>query len=189
MDSDKRELLEQLFHLAGLLRRRTIQIRGEYGPLRSPHQGQGRVLALLKLKPEVSQKELSTILDIRSQSLGELLAKLEHQGYITRTPSEEDRRVMNISLTEAGKAALEKQDENADVDSFLNCLESAEQEKLGEYLERLITRLEEEIAANGDGDDAHAVLREAFRGFGHPGGFSGFDRGHGGDRWPPHDRR
>ena len=191
MEHDKRELLGQLFRLAGLLRRRDYtNPRGVRSPALSPHQGQGRVLALLKLKPEVSQKELSTILDIRSQSLGELLAKLEHQGYITRTPSEEDRRVMNISLTEAGKAALEKQNKEADVDSFLDCLESAEQEKLGEYLERLIARLEEEIAANGGGDDPHADLRESFPGLRPPRWISrlrtGAAAGTGGR---PHDRR
>lgn len=185
MDNDTYDLLEQLFHLAGLLRRRTVQMHGERGPFGSPHQGQGRVLALLKLKPEVSQKELSTILDIRSQSLGELLAKLERQGYITRTPSEEDRRGMNISLTEAGKAASVKQDEKADFDSFFDCLEAEEQKKLGEFLERLSRRLEEEIAAAGGEGDVQSVFDAAHRGFGRPGGFPGFDRGHGGDRRPP----
>ncbi len=185
MDNDKHDLLEQLFHLAGLLRRRTVQMHWERGPLSSPHQGQGRVLALLKLKPEVSQKELSTILDIRSQSLGELLAKLERQGYITRTPSEEDRRGMNISLTEAGKAASIQQDEKADFDSFFDCLEPEEQKKLGEFLERLSLRIEEEIAAAGGEGDPQSAFDARHRGFGRPGGFPGFDRGHGGDRRPP----
>ncbi|MGO8693405.1 MAG: MarR family winged helix-turn-helix transcriptional regulator [Rectinemataceae bacterium] len=184
MDNDKHDLLEQLFHLAGLLRRRTMQMHGERGPLSSRHQGQGRVLALLKLKPEVSQKELSTILDIRSQSLGELLAKLERQGYVTRTPSEEDRRGMNISLTEAGKIESEKQDEKADFDSFFDCLETEEQKKLGESLERLSRRLEEEIAAAGGEGDVPSAFGAWHRGFGRPGGFPGFDRGHGGDRRP-----
>lgn len=187
--NDTRELLEQLFRLMGLLRRRAMHVHGEYGSLLSPHQGQGRVLALLKLKPEVSQKELSAILDIRSQSLGELLTKLERQGYIARSPSEEDRRVMNISLTEAGKAASEKQDKKADVDSFLNCLEAEEQEKLGEYLERLIARLEEEITAAGGEGDFQSAFEAWHRDFGRHGGFPGFDRGHGGDRRPPFDGR
>ena len=188
MNNDTDDLLEQLFRLAGLLRRRTMQMHGERGPFGSPHQGQGRVLALLKLKPQVSQKELSNILGIRSQSLGELLAKLERQGYIARTPSEEDHRVMNISLTEAGKAASEKQNETAD-DSFFECLDTEEQKKLGEYLERLIKRLEEEIAVAGGEGDFQSFFEAAHRGFRHPGGFPGFDRGHGGNRRPPFDGR
>jgi DNA-binding MarR family transcriptional regulator len=179
MSNDTYDLLEQLFRLLGLLRRRRLQMHGERGPFGSPHQGQGRVLALLKLKPQVSQKELSSILDIRSQSLGELLAKLERQGYIARTPSEEDRRVMNISLTEAGIAASEKQDEAADVDSFFECLDAEEQKKLGEYLERLNQRLEEEITAAGGEGDFQSAFEAAHRGFGQPGGFPGFSHGHG----------
>ena len=190
LNNDTDDLLEQLFRLAGLLRRRAMQMHGERGPFGSPHQGQGRVLALLKLKPQVSQRELSSILDIRSQSLGELLAKLERQGYITRMPSEEDRRVMNISLTEAGKAASEKQDKAADVDSFFECLDTEEQKKFGEFLERLNKRLEEEIIAAGGESDFQSAFEAAHRrGFGRPGGFPGFDRGHGGDRRPPFDGR
>ena len=44
---------------------------------------------------------------MRPQSLGELLSKLEKNGYILRTPSETDRRVMNIKLTDEGIKATE----------------------------------------------------------------------------------
>ena len=55
-----------------------------------PHRGQGRVLAILAENPEISQKKLSFLLDMRNQSLSELLAKLEKAGLITRVPSEEE---------------------------------------------------------------------------------------------------
>jgi DNA-binding MarR family transcriptional regulator len=165
-----------------------MHARRDFGLLRSPHQGQGRVLALLKLKPEVSQKELSTILDIRSQSLGELLSKLERHGYITRRPSEEDRRGMAIRLTEAGRAASEQQDEISDAGSFFGCLDEAERKTFGEYLERLIKRLEEEPAAEGEEPDFRSAFESRLRGFGSPGDPRGFHRpggeGRGGRR--PH---
>lgn len=151
MKNINRELLEQLFHLEWLLRRSQMFHHRTHGPMGAPYQGQGRILALLKLKPEISQRELSTILDIRSQSLGELLAKLENQGYITRTPSTEDRRVMNISLTEAGKAAAEKNVEPADLESFFDCLTEEEQTILSGYLERLIKTLKDQMKA-GEAD-------------------------------------
>jgi hypothetical protein len=94
---------------------------------------------------------------------------------------------MNISLTEAGMAASEKQDEAADVDSFFECLDAEEQKKLGEYLERLNQRLEEEITAAGGEGDFQSAFEAAHRGFGQPGGFHGFGHGHGGDRRPPFD--
>jgi DNA-binding MarR family transcriptional regulator len=167
MDNDKRDLLELLFRLVGLLRRRTMQDHRNRSPLGSPHQGQGRVLALLKLKPEVSQKELSTILDIRSQSLGELLAKLERQGYITRSPSADDHRIMDIRLTEEGRAASEQQAETTDSDSFFECLNDEEQATFGGYLERLTKKLEEELAANGMNPDFPGPDFRG-RGFGNP---------------------
>jgi len=170
------ELIELLFRLQWLLRRRHFQhVRG-HGPLAAPHQGQGRVLALLKLKSALSQKELSTILDIRSQSLGELLTKLERQGLITRTASPDDKRSLIVHLTEAGRAASEEQLDGPDLDGLFGVLQDEEQEKLADYLARLIAKLEEELGPE-----------PADRGFGFPGGFPGgphgmwkhFGRGHG----------
>jgi DNA-binding MarR family transcriptional regulator len=131
------------------------------------NQGQGRVLALLKLKPELTQKELSTILDVRSQSLGELLAKLERQGCIVRTPSAEDRRSMNIQLTEAGKVASEQQESGDDFDNLFQCLDENEQRQFGTSLERIIQSLEAELGPDGPW---------ARPGFGPPPGDAGFGR-------------
>lgn len=72
------------------------------------HRGQGRVLALLKMNPEISQKDLTFVLGMRPQSVGELLQKLEDKELITREPSEEDRRVMIIRLTTLGQEETEK---------------------------------------------------------------------------------
>ena len=108
MGTNEQDLLEKFYKLAWLLRRGMIGHLREHGPMGAPYQGQGRILSLLKLTPEIGQKELAHILNIRSQSLGELLAKLERNGYITRTPSEADRRGMDIRLTESGKAVSEQ---------------------------------------------------------------------------------
>lgn len=184
MNDNKSELLEQLIRLEWLLRYRHMQTHRERGPMGDPHRGQGRILALLKLQPEIGQKELSTILDIRSQSLGELLAKLERQGYITRIASEADHRAMDIRLTEAGKAASEQAPESPDADSLFGCLSEAEQATFGGYLGRLIASWEGQLSA--EGADFAAGHEGRGGGFGRRGGFPG----HGGDprrdpRHPP----
>ena len=74
---------------------------------------------MLKLKPEISQKELSDLLDMRPQSLGELLGKLERNGYITRTPSERDQRVLIIRLTDAGKNYQPLNEQKSDTGVYL----------------------------------------------------------------------
>jgi DNA-binding MarR family transcriptional regulator len=70
-----------------------------------PLRGQGRVLALLAAKPETTQRELSYLLDMRQQSLSELLAKLEEKSFVEREKSTEDGRVTVVRLTDAGRAA------------------------------------------------------------------------------------
>jgi len=174
MNDEENRLLELLVRLGWLLRGRHMRGLREHGPMSTPHQGQGRILALLRIKPAISQKELATILDIRSQSLGELLAKLERQGYITRTPSTEDRRVMDIRLTEAGQAASDTPDETEDSESFLTCLTQEEQLTLAEFLERLIGKLEAQVTAEGSergrhfhGPFEHGHEFERFHGRGH----------------------
>ena len=154
MDMTNDMLLDRLFRLEWLLRLQYMSNYHARGPMASTHRGQGRILSLLKIKPEISQKELASILDIRPQSLAELLAKLEKSGYITRHPSEADRRVMEIRLTEEGKLAVREPEEDAQTDDLFDCLDSAEREGFAGYLDRLIEHLEAKF-----GDD------ERIRGF------------------------
>ena len=103
--TNAKELFEKLMRLQWLIQRQRLQNRGTRGPFADPTRGQGRVLAILKMQPEISTKDLSYLLDIRQQSLSELLGKLEKAGYITRRPRESDKRVMMVKLTDKGRDA------------------------------------------------------------------------------------
>ena len=138
-------LFERFHRMEGLMHRLHQQSRRDHGPMGDPHRGQGRVLALLKLQPEISQKDLLYLLDMKPQSLGELLAKLEHKGFIIRNPSETDRRVMQIRLTEAGAKAAEKPYDSEDI---FQCLSEEEQAVLCGYLDRIIEALEQSLDAD-----------------------------------------
>lgn len=123
----------------------------------NPHRGQGRILSILKLKPEITQKELTYLLDMSKQALGELLSKLESCGYITRTPSKEDGRVMLITLTEKGKAeSAEMESDSDDTEDLFQCLTDDEQKNLEQYLERLITTWQ----ADDSADSRHMGRRQ-----------------------------
>ena len=145
MNENVNDLYELFVRLEWLLRKFQLKNLRTFGPMADVHRGQGRVLALLKLKPEMSQKELSTILDIRSQSLGELLAKLERSGYITRKPSEADHRVMMISLTETGMEAANQKERQTENKNLFGCLTEEEQDRLRDYLKRIILDLEQQF--------------------------------------------
>jgi hypothetical protein len=91
---------------------------------------------------------------------------------------------MDIRLTEAGKAASEQPGESLDSDSLFGCLDEEAQAALSDYLGRLITSWEGQLAAD-EGTLASGPERGG-RGFGRRGGFPGFDRVRGPDqRRPP----
>jgi len=150
MERYENDLMEQLMRTSGLLHRYQMFNLRCFGPQGNPHRGQGRVLSILKMKPEISQKELGYLLDMRNQSLGELLNKLEKNGYITRTPSEEDRRTAVIRLTPEGEAAAGDPTVAAEEDLFSSFSEE-ERKNLSDYLDRIIAALEKRFEDAGEG--------------------------------------
>jgi len=130
---------------------------------------------MLKKTPEISQRELSYLLDIRPQSLGEILGKLEKNGYITRTPSENDKRIMIVNLTQAGK---DTQIQEFSFDRVFDCLKEEEKQTLSSYLQRLIVSLEEDLGTQ-DSESREGYRRRG----GNPFGGNPFERG--GNRFGP----
>ncbi|SHN53535.1 MarR family winged helix-turn-helix transcriptional regulator [Desulfitobacterium chlororespirans] len=184
METKNFDLIMQLTRVEWLLHRYHQQNHMNFGPMGDPRRGQGRVLAILKMQPEISQKELSYLLDMRPQSLGELLSKLEKNEYITRTPSESDRRVMNVRLTKKGIEATESAEEFS-FDHLFGCLSGEEQKSLSGYLDRIIATLEAEL-----GDEQLAADFDPRLHRGNP--FDDHLGGHphwGSDRDYPDDRR
>ena len=80
----------------------TIWYRKNFGGI-DPQQGQGRILTALHRKNNITQKELGLMLDIRPQSLGELLQKLEANDYVVRHRSPTDKRALVVEITEKGE--------------------------------------------------------------------------------------
>ena len=115
MDQEKREFNEKFMELLYSIRKFHMLSHKNVSPLQDTSRGQGRILAMLRLKSKITAKDLSYILGIRQQSLNETLQKLEKEGYIVRTPSPKDRRVMLISLTEKGNEIKPVQHDCLDV--------------------------------------------------------------------------
>ena len=115
----------------------------------SPLRGQGRVLALLSAKPETTQRELSYVLDMRPQSLSELLFKLEEKGYVSREKSANDARVTVVKLTEAGAAAAPNVDDIAHQADALSCLDESEREELESLVDKVSDSLTERLIELG----------------------------------------
>jgi len=136
------ELMEKFFRISRLLHQSHHRSTEHCN---ASCRGQGRVLSLLKKHPDITQKELSVLLDIRSQSLGELLARLERDGCIIRKASETDHRVMNIKLTPKGLEAAGRAEKNKQNSAKLfDCLSSQEKSMLDDFLDRLTKEFENE---------------------------------------------
>jgi len=77
----------------GLLRERGIEF----------NSAQGRILFVLWEKDSIPIKELSEKTRLSKSTLTSMLDRLERKGHITREPSEEDRRIILVNLTEENR--------------------------------------------------------------------------------------
>jgi len=160
--ANKINLMEQFSRATMLFHRFSHHSRNDNEAFADPNRGQGRILALLKTQPKISQKEISNRLDMRNQALSQLLTKLEKSGYISRTQSETDRRVMNIELTQTGKdAANQAEQGKQDSDQIFNCLSEVEKNNLSECLSKIIAELEKQMCEDGGLSDLWDAFRDA----------------------------
>lgn len=120
-----------------------------HGPLADPTRGQGRILATLKLQDGIATKDLAFILGMQVASLNEMLAKLDDAGLITREAAEDDRRIILIRLTEAGRNTEQQRPQHPKVFASLS---EEEQVQLGAILDKLIAQLEAEAANDAPED-------------------------------------
>ena len=143
----KKDLAKTFLETHYLLRRYNMIWYGKnFGGL-DPRQGQGRILMALQRMKNATQKELGFILDIRPQSLGELLQKLESNGYIQRRRSEEDRRTLIVELTAKGEIFQLRKPDYTEL--FIE-LTSEEKKFLKSALEKISAQLEEMIVKEND---------------------------------------
>jgi DNA-binding MarR family transcriptional regulator len=111
---------------------------------------QRMILGILQDNAGITQKELTTNLRISSSSMGELLGKLEQNGYLLRQSNISDKRTFNISLTDKGREVVEsyKEIRSAATQEWCSGLPDCEQEELIRLLEKLNSSMEKQLADN-----------------------------------------
>ena len=143
------EVLE-LFHRGVHLLHRSGPHWRRHGKRTPMPPAQGRLLRLLAASGPLTQRRLGEMLDIRSASLSELLGKLERPGWIRRRPNENDKRTIDIDLTEEGEKMLGNiGNERAEMaEEIFGALKEEELQQLHSLLGKLIddweTRFENE---------------------------------------------
>lgn len=131
---NNRELKENYRRVGALLKRKFI--RGN-----NPDTQQ-KVLGILAQNDGITQKELSGMLGIRPQSGGEIVRKLENNGYVERIPDENDSRAQRLHLTEAGIKENEKLNRQAEQETVFDCLDGEEKTMLNRLLMKIVANTE-----------------------------------------------
>lgn len=104
---------------------------------------QFRILTTLSTRPYMSSAELSRLYDVKPQTMIKQIALLEAKGLIDRRVSRANKRLLELSLTDAGKDALRKlqKDARSLENALLASLDPEEQDQLRGYLMRLLDSL------------------------------------------------
>ena len=96
-------LIAKIHQLAGRIFARMLK---EYG-IEEINPAQGRILFALWQKDGIPIQELSERTSLEKSTLTSMLDRLEHTGYIVRTPCSNDRRKILIRLTEKNEQMKE----------------------------------------------------------------------------------
>ncbi|MBQ8287791.1 MAG: MarR family transcriptional regulator [Clostridia bacterium] len=129
----------QIIHLSKLFRDQLRRASEEAGiPC-----GYRMILMELSHLEKATQYELAKRTHLTAPTVSVTLQKMEHEGYITRTPDEHDLRQMLVSLTEKGKAAAA--DNRARADTLEQALLAGLSEEDLRQLTALLTSMEDNL--------------------------------------------
>lgn len=132
-------LMDKIMRLTKLLNLHRIQFTKETDAT----TGQGRLLKVLSKGEKISSGELAYVLQIKQQSLNELLLKLEKKELIKREKDESDKRRTLISLTEKGKINVPEPPK--ELLQIFDCLNQEEKNNLMLYLDKITSSLVDKL--------------------------------------------
>lgn len=103
-------------------------------------RGQGRLLVLLNRYGVLTQRELIELTGRRSATLSEQLEGMERAGLIVRRKNEQDKRNVDVELTEQGKLAAAKalQNRQAYADKLFAAVPQRKKQQLAGLLDALL---------------------------------------------------
>jgi DNA-binding MarR family transcriptional regulator len=102
--------------------------------------GQFLILSLVSREGGRSSAELARRAFVTPQSMNEVIAALEHKGYVRRTENPENRRILQVGLTREGRRLLTSCDKAVDLaeEAFLSVLKPKKLAEFRATLEQLL---------------------------------------------------
>ena len=107
--------------------------------------GQQRILMTLHNLEHMTQKELQDRLEISSGAMSEILQKMEDANLIERSKSADDKRQVDLILSEHGKtvAMQVKERYHQSLSRIFECFDDTQRDQLEELLDVLTQHLDE----------------------------------------------
>ena len=139
METNKKDVMEKLMRFQMLMHRLSAPRGMREGPR---GRSQERALTQIALRDGISQRELMEKLGVQPSSISELVSKLESGGMIERRTSPEDRRQVNLFVSETGRLYLEHVNDREEHLLPFDALSEEELEQLDIILQKLIDSAE-----------------------------------------------
>ena len=142
------DIYRMLVRTAGMARRMPANVDGDRERPKQWH-GYGHILDTLSFDVGMSQQQIASAIGIRPQSISEALSVMEERGLVRREPSEQDKRVTLVYLTEHGAARRSELSAHREykAEHFLCCLDDNEKDTLYSILKKLSDNCREEDEA------------------------------------------
>lgn len=140
-------LMESIFRLFAVMRRGPKVSEGDSSmQIGGNPSAQIRILMMLTESDGISQRDMTTLLQLRPQSVSETLSKLENSGMVERRQNPNDKRISNVFLLPEGKKKAEEiccQMPDAAA-MFLSPLSEEEKEQMLMMMNKLIGAADDE---------------------------------------------
>ena len=136
---DRVEIIRQMLWLS----RKHFQLNT--AQLEETGMGSGQIPVLIELNRsgELNQRELAERTHVTPATMSGTLKRMEKNGFIIRTPDENDARISRVRLTEEGRAQCETARQLFDETSN-QMLEALDEESLS-MLNALLTRIQDHL--------------------------------------------
>lgn len=146
-----------LLRLGHALERASVRMQGELGVTAR----QRMALLCLARRPELTARELATLLDVDAATLSLTMKRLEGSELVVRRRDAGDRRKLTMSLTPAGRAIVRKSSNTVEaaVARFLKTVPSTTSARARAAIESLVESLEQD-AGERDGERGSSARRE-----------------------------
>ncbi len=139
MDEERlNKMVDDLYLFFPLFRKKLLKHKKKYKQKKMPHSYY-HILKVLKKRGELPMSEIGRMVYISKSNMTSIIDKLVENGLAERLPDKNDRRVINIALTDKGNDLLRdwRKNSNNEIKMNLSTLSDEDLEKFYDSVENI----------------------------------------------------